>query len=60
MTLAGHPAGVLATPVLATVVDLAAERRERRPEAEVALTHHQRTVLRRMRLARKRLLSRSS
>lgn len=45
---------------LATVVDLAAERRERRPVEEATLTDSQRAVLRRMRAARKRLLTRTS
>ena len=45
---------------LAIVVDLDAERRERRPEAEAPLTDSQRAVLKRMRLARKRLLTRTS
>lgn len=45
---------------LATVIDLAAERRERRPVEEASLTASQRAVLRRMRSARKRLLTRTS
>lgn len=47
-------------PGLAKVIDLGAERRERRPAEEVPLTDSQRAVLRRMRFARKRLLSRTS
>lgn len=45
---------------LATVVDLQAERRERRPSTDTPLNETQRAVLRRMRQARRRLLTRTS
>lgn len=55
-----------ADPRLARVFDLATERRERRPSAppappldETLLNETQRVLLHRMRLARRRLLTRS-
>lgn len=44
----------------ATVVDLAAERRERRPDAVAPLTDTQRALLLRLRTSRRRLLTRAT